>query len=64
MTIHMSSDKEFNLMLSFCFLSMCVFLPGWLIGFGKSQDVKQTLYLTWPYQCVRHSTIYGWHGQI
>ena len=39
----MSLHKEFNLMLS-CVFFLCVFfLPGWLIGFGKSQDVKQTL---------------------
>ena len=43
MTIHISLHKEFNLMLSCGFFSVCVFLPGWLIGFGKSQDVKQTL---------------------
>ena len=26
-----------------CVFFLCVFLPGWLIGFGKSQDVKQSL---------------------
>ena len=40
----MSLHKEFNLMLSCVFfLCVCVCLPGWLIGFGKSQNIKQTL---------------------
>ena len=42
---NMSLHKEFKLMtyVVLCVFSVCVFLPGWLIGFGKFQDVTDSL---------------------
>ena len=40
----MALGKEFNLnLVMILWVFFCVFLPGWLIGFGKSHNVKQTI---------------------
>ncbi len=45
-----------------CFLPVFVFFPACLVGFGKSQDIKQIIKLTWPkpisHEPLMHDCVY------